>query len=173
MKEVPQKWWHRLLLVALTLIVASVALTSLTLAINASFVWRTHFSWEKDYVHSPKERRCEVIVFQHMGETSLTCGFLTNPSDVLELLSKAGAAPPIYKYVENEYGAGVQLKSILDRERYVAYSERPFSWEEFAPGFGKAVLATGFTAFLAWALYVLVLYVVYGARVKIVRPNFK
>lgn len=170
-KEVEEKWWHRLFKVLLVLTWLFLTLIAAYLAWESSRKHQYGYSWEPGYSSKGVESKCWTISYPETISSIAYCGEFTKASDIVDSMVSANfiTRPEQIPSPRNEYSDARVVESI-EKKRELKYSSYvKTDRSALLIGLLYAAIFSAVALGLLLIVYRGLIYIAHGAGVRLVR----
>lgn len=167
--DVQERWWHRLVKIALAGAVLLVAAGGLLLSINTWEEYRQRHSWDRDWDTSLVSKPCQITPYSEELGASVNCGGLYRPIELFDAMTKARVIQDYQEFRDaSEYQQALAMAAALEKWPQRYWEGSVFSPQRVWTSLGWLLLACLIAAGLAYLVWRLLLYVAHGPKAKLI-----
>ncbi|HDS1140117.1 TPA: hypothetical protein QDZ75_004194 [Stenotrophomonas maltophilia] len=172
-REVEEKWWHRLFNVLAGLFWLFLTLVAIYLAWEGSRTHEYSYSWQPSYKSQGVESKCWAVSYPETASSIAYCGDFTKASDIVNSMVSSNfiTRPEQIPSPRNEYSDARVIESIEKKAelKYSSYMKTDRS--ELLEGLFYAGLFSAIVWGSLLGVYKALIYIVHGPRVRLVRRS--
>lgn len=166
--EVKERWWHRLLKVVLVMQFFAVMIVGAFMAYQMSYEWKQAYSWQANWQERPGTAPCEVLIFESLRSSSVSCKGIYTARDLADQMAADGFISNTKQLGgQDDYALAVGLEKLLRDHPSRSWGGSEFSAKRATIGAGVLLLILVLDVFLAVATWRLLIYVFHGRGAKL------
>lgn len=166
--EVAERWWHRLIKVALVMQFIAVMLLGAFFVFHMSSEWKQSYSWQSTWQERPGAVPCEVHIFESLRSSSVSCKGVYTARALAEQMVADGVISSTEQLGGyDDYAIAVGLDKLLRERPSRSWGGSEFSAKRASIGAGALLLFLVLDALVAIAAWRLLIYVFHGRGARL------
>lgn len=166
--EVVERWWHRLIKVALVMQFFAVMIVGAFFAYHMSSEWKQSYSWQANWQERPGAVPCEVLIFESLRSSSVSCkGIYTARALADQMVADGFISSTNQLGGQDDYALAVGLEKLLRDHPSRSWGGSEFSAKRATIGVGVLLLILVLDVILAVATWRLLIYVFHGRGARL------
>lgn len=169
--DVQESWWHRLLIVAMTIAWLIVAVPACFIGWGAAKETVARYSWQVNtWKPSKSANKCEVGFNDALGDAYMYCGEFTDPSKVLDdLVAQGWIDKKQIPSPRTKLSDGRALEGFAKEIPLWTYWDSVINFELLLKAVGAVVFVLGIAFVILLGIFKLILFIAHGRGVNLVR----
>lgn len=171
MKEINQKWWHRMLKVILSLVAVPIFAVTALICIEKAGESVSEYSWKPGYKADGSQTECSPHIDHELRSAFIYCGSFSSTTELVDSMVQSGyiTKPEAIPVPRNAYDDGRVLEAISKQRPITTYYHQVYNFERIVYMLGIAMAIFIATTLCLIGVYRLAIYIVHGSGVRIVK----